>query len=35
MKIPVTCPGCHRQYEVDDRFAGKTIEVRPLRKGRC
>ena len=26
MKIPVTCAGCHRQYEVDDRFAGKTVK---------
>jgi hypothetical protein len=26
MKTPVTCSGCHRQYEVDDRFAGKTIK---------
>ena len=26
MKTPVTCGGCHRQYEVDDRFAGKTVK---------
>jgi hypothetical protein len=26
MKIPVVCPGCHRHYEVDDRFAGKTLK---------
>ncbi len=26
MKIPVSCPGCHRRYEVDDRFAGKTLK---------
>ena len=26
MKTPVSCPGCHRRYEVDERFAGKTLE---------
>jgi hypothetical protein len=26
MKIPVACSGCHRRYEVDDRFAGKTLK---------
>jgi hypothetical protein len=26
MKIPVACPGCDRRYEVDDRFAGKTLK---------
>jgi hypothetical protein len=26
MKIPVACLGCHRRYEVDDRFAGKTLK---------
>ncbi len=26
MKIPVACPGCHRRYEVDDQFAGKTLK---------
>ena len=26
MKTPVTCPGCHRRYEVDERFAGKTLK---------
>jgi hypothetical protein len=26
MKIPVACAGCHRQYEVDERFAGKTLK---------
>jgi hypothetical protein len=26
MKISVACPGCHRRYEVDDRFAGKTLK---------
>ena len=26
MKIPVACPGCHRHYEVDDRFAGKSLK---------
>jgi hypothetical protein len=34
MTIPVACAGCHRGYEVDDRFAGKTIKCaycgRPL-----
>jgi hypothetical protein len=26
MKTPVTCEGCHRGYEVDDRFLGKTVK---------
>jgi hypothetical protein len=26
MKTPVTCAGCHRKYEVDDRFAGRTVK---------
>ena len=26
MTIPVACAGCHRRYEVDERFAGKTIK---------
>ena len=26
MTIPVACAGCHRRYQVDDRFVGKTIK---------
>jgi hypothetical protein len=26
MKIPVACEMCQREYEVDDRYAGKTIK---------
>jgi hypothetical protein len=26
MTIPVACAGCHRRYEVDERFAGKTVK---------
>ncbi len=26
MKTSLTCPGCHRRYEVDERFAGKTLK---------
>jgi hypothetical protein len=33
MKTPVTCSGCHRQYEVDERFAGKTIKCAYCEKG--
>jgi hypothetical protein len=34
MTIPVACAGCHRRYEVDDRFVGRTVKCadcgRPL-----
>ena len=33
MKTPVTCPGCQRHYEVDDRFAGKTVKCAYCEKG--
>ena len=26
MKTPVTCEGCHRRYQVDDGFLGKTVK---------
>jgi hypothetical protein len=26
MKTPVSCEGCHRRYEVDGRFAGRTVK---------
>lgn len=26
MKTSLTCPGCHRRYEVDERFTGKTLK---------
>jgi hypothetical protein len=26
MTIPVACSGCHRRFEVDERFAGKTAK---------
>jgi hypothetical protein len=33
MKTPVSCPGCQRHYEVDERFAGKTVKCAYCEKG--